>query len=262
MHISTDGLVVKEQSVGERDRLITILSSDYGLIRAFVHGSKSVKSKLLSGTQLFSYADFLLYKGKNSYNVNSAVVKNIFFGLRSDIEALSEAFYLAELFSELAPENDDASELLSLLLNSLYLLDKKKKEPLSVKAAAELRLMALSGFMPGLEACRECGAFEDDCAYFDSEDGAFLCGKCMGKRRDSAGYGNPEPSGEKRLIRLSLPALRAMRHIVYSEPKKVFSFALSGEALSELSAAAESYALFHLERKPKTLDFYKSLRGS
>ena len=42
MHIETDGLVIKEQNVGESDRLITVLTSKYGLIRAFASGVKNV----------------------------------------------------------------------------------------------------------------------------------------------------------------------------------------------------------------------------
>lgn len=36
MNIETDGLVIKTQKIGETDTLITVLTSKYGLIRAFV----------------------------------------------------------------------------------------------------------------------------------------------------------------------------------------------------------------------------------
>ena len=32
----TKGLVIKEQTVGESDRLVTLLTADYGLVNAFV----------------------------------------------------------------------------------------------------------------------------------------------------------------------------------------------------------------------------------
>ena len=42
---TTDALVIKEMSVGESDRLVTLFTRDYGLIRAFAAGAKSVRSK-------------------------------------------------------------------------------------------------------------------------------------------------------------------------------------------------------------------------
>ena len=46
--ITAPGLVIKEQSIGESDRLITVLTAQYGLVRAFSRGAKKTKSKKLS----------------------------------------------------------------------------------------------------------------------------------------------------------------------------------------------------------------------
>ena len=45
MTFKTKGLILKEQSVGERDKLITVLTEERGTLRAFVRGGKAVKSK-------------------------------------------------------------------------------------------------------------------------------------------------------------------------------------------------------------------------
>lgn len=245
MHIETDGLVVKEQNVGESDRLITILTSQYGLVRAFANGGKSIKNKNLAGTQLLAYSDFVLYQGKDAFNVNEAKEKEVFFDLRLDIDNLSLAFYLAELFGELAPEAAECEELLKLLLNCLFLLSKKKLPAKQIKSIAELRALSLSGYAPNLIACEECGAFESDIMYFDIKKGTLKCNVC-GSQSFTA-------------VPLSISAVTAMRHIVFSEPKKVFDFTLNDTALNELSAVTESYALDHTDKHFKTLDFLKSL---
>ena len=51
MQINTDGLVIRESSVGENDRLITVLTREEGLIRAFARqakASRTVRRPLLS----------------------------------------------------------------------------------------------------------------------------------------------------------------------------------------------------------------------
>ena len=242
MLIETDGLVIKETNVGETDRLITVLTSEYGLIRAFVTGGKSMKNKNLAGTGLLTYSDFVFYKGRDSYNVNSASEKEVFFELRNNIDNLSIAFYLAELFGELAPETAECSELLKLLLNSVYLLSKDKISGVQVKAVAELRAVAISGYAPNHVACTECGAFESEPMYFDIKHGTLRCDVC-------------KEGGRK----LSFSTVTAMRHIIYSEAKKVFDFKLSDACLLELSAVCEAFALQQTGCIFKTLDFLKSL---
>ena len=52
MQINTDGLVIMERTVGESDRLVTLLTREEGIIRAFSPLAKTLKSKQGSATQL------------------------------------------------------------------------------------------------------------------------------------------------------------------------------------------------------------------
>ena len=70
MKTATKALVIKEQTIGESDRLITLLSAEHGLIRAFVRRAKLAKSRSASATSLFAYGDFSLYRGKDAYTVD------------------------------------------------------------------------------------------------------------------------------------------------------------------------------------------------
>lgn len=246
MHIKTDGLVIKEQNIGESDRLVTILTRDFGLLRAFVRGAKNIKSRSLSSTQLLAYSHFTLYRTKDSYVVDSAEAIEVFFDLRNDIENLSLALYLAEVSAELSPQEDNANEFLRLLLNSLYLLCKGKRNPLLIKSTLELRALCISGYMPNLLACEQCGEFESDMMYFNLIDGTLFCEKC----------GEAE-SG----IKLSQGVVSAMRYIIYSDFEKVFDFSLSDEGAKALAFVSERYLMHQTQRSYKTLEFYYSVYG-
>ena len=66
---TTDALVIKEMSVGESDRLVTLFTRDYGLIRAFAAGAKSVRSKKGAATSLLTYGSFTLLRKKDTYKI-------------------------------------------------------------------------------------------------------------------------------------------------------------------------------------------------
>ena len=242
MRLKTDGIVIRETTTGESDRVVTLLTRDMGVIRAFSNGSKTIKSRTLSGTQLLCYSDLSIYSGREAYVINEALPKKVFFSLRNDIEKLALAQYFCELFAELSPREDNAGEYLRLMLNSLnFLTDGTKPQPF-IKAVSELRLMTLAGYMPDLVACGICGKYEDDIMYFDAENGKLICQDCGA-------------AGDK----LSLAVVTAMRYICYSEFKKIYSFSLPDSSLKLLSETVEKYLLTQLKRGFKTLDFYKRL---
>ena len=102
MNSTTKGLVIREQTTGENDRLVTLLTADHGLVRAFVRGGKQLKNRRAAATSLFCYGEFALYRGRDAYTVDSAAPIEVFFGLRQDIDRLAAAQYFAQLSYELA----------------------------------------------------------------------------------------------------------------------------------------------------------------
>jgi DNA repair protein RecO (recombination protein O) len=63
---------------------------------------------------------------------------------------------------------------------------------------------------------------------------------------------------------LSLPltdgSLAALRHALYGEEKRLYSFALDPASLRQLDHAAEGFVAAQLERPFRTLDYYKTIR--
>ena len=101
--------------------------------------------------------------------------------------------------------------------------------------------------MPDIVACRGCGVFEPEELFFCIRDGGFFCSDCF------------ESENTDDYMKVKLPVLSAVRHIVLADMGRLFNFRVSDSTQQRLSALAESYALTHLERSFGTLDFYKSL---
>ncbi|MDD4698957.1 MAG: DNA repair protein RecO [Oscillospiraceae bacterium] len=245
MRLSTDGLIIKENNVGESDRAVVILTRDKGIIRAFVPGARRLRNKNSSSTGMLCYSNIVLFKSRDTYKIDEASAIEVFFSLRSDIVILTVAQYICELCLNLAPEEDRAEDYLRLALNSLHFLSKNKLPIELVKAITELRMMALSGYMPNLVACNKCSLYESDRMFFDPLHGLLYCDNC-------------KPTNAM-LFRVNPTVLTAMRHIVYSEFNKLYSFTIPDNDLKQLSEIVEKYLVMQTEHKFKTLDFLHSL---
>jgi DNA repair protein RecO (recombination protein O) len=243
MTIEAEGLVILEKYVGESDRLITVLTKQKGVLRAFARRADRMKNGKLSATRLFSYSRFTIFEGRDKYIVDDAFPIEVFFDLRNDIGRLSLAQYFCELSGALAPQEAEAGEFLRLMLNALYLLGKGMRPNSIVKSSVEMRMLSLAGFMPDLVGCAECGSYESEVMYFLPRSGRIFCADC--RRPDE------EPQ-----IALSPGALTGLRHTVYAEFGKLFSFSLSDYGMGQLSAASEAYVIETLGRSFQTLDFY------
>ena len=74
----TKGLVIKEQTVGESDRLVTLLTADYGLVNAFVRGAKQLKNRLAASTSLFAYSEFSFIRAKTLMLLTALILLKYF----------------------------------------------------------------------------------------------------------------------------------------------------------------------------------------
>lgn len=248
MKIDARGLVVSEKRTGDNDRLVTILTGEKGILRAFVHQSGRTGGARLSATRLFTYSRFTIFEGRESYIVDDAQPIEVFFDLRKDIGRLSLAQYFCELAAVLAPQDSDAEDFLRLLLNAMYFLCKDTRPSAILKAIVEMRMMSLAGYMPDLVCCAECGCYEADTMYFLPRSGKILCSQCF------------QPQKEP-VCALSRGAVTALRHTIYSDFDKLFSFRVSSEAERELGTASERYVLETLQRGFSTLNFYKQMQN-
>ncbi len=248
MHSNTKALVLRAVDYKETDKILTLLTPLDGKVTASAPGSRKRGSAIAAGTQLLTWSDMVLYEYKGRWSVKEAAVERQFRGVTQDVERLSLGCYFAEVTEALAVEGLPAEELLSLVLNSLHVLDKLPQNPLEqVKAAFELKAMCLAGYEPILDGCAACGEEPPEEPRFHLKEGVLHCAACRGE------------VGEGISMPLNLSALAAMRHIVYGDPKRLFSFQLDQGSLKQLSGVCEAYLMTQLERGFGTLDFYKQM---
>ncbi len=245
MYVTTQGLVIRVSEYNDADALLTLLTREYGRLTVKVRGLRRKNSPLTAPCQLLAYGEYTLFAYKGMYTVNEAHSIELFHGLRKDLLKLSLSTYFAQVAEVVSQEDMPESQLLSLVLNSLFSLSNMNQAADKVKAVFELRCACIAGYSPELYGCSICGNDHPD--RFDVSAGMLECSICR----------NPESEGLR--MPVTPGTLDAMRYIVSCDPKRLFSFDASADTLALLAQITETYLTTQLERGFSTLDFYKSL---
>ncbi len=255
------GVVLRTVDVGEKDKLLTLFTDSFGKITAYANGSRGMKSRLASTTELFCYAEYILVQKGDRYTLREADLIESFFSIRLDIKDIALASYVCEVLTSVIVENQSEVPLLRLLLNTLYAIQSKKYDHLSIRAGFEIRCATELGYMPDLSSCAECQEAFGDMAL-DVMNGTLLCQKCREEETLSSEEGADSFQARTANILCLLPqgARQALDFCCHTPVERLFAFRLATEQDRYLfSRAAETYLHNHLEQGFKTLDFYKQL---
>lgn len=231
--IKTSGIIISESNLGDYDKMLTMLTPGLGKISCVAKGARRPRSALLAGTQLFCFGEYMMYKGANTYNINSCDTIEVFYNLRTDLDKLNSAIEIIKIVRDVTDENENCYKILQMLLNTLYTLSETDKDIDLVISTFKLKLLCFLGFSPRITECVNCKE-KNNLKYFSIKNEGFKCENC-GKL-------------DKGAISVSESTISAIRYIVMAPAKKLFSFSLKDESLKELKLISKLYFDEKLER--------------
>lgn len=234
--INTKGIVLMENNLGDYDKMLTILTPGLGKIGCAAKGARRPKSLLMAGSQFLCFADYILYKGNGTYNLNSCETIEFFYNIRTDLDKYKYAVHITKIILDVTNENENCYRTLQLFLNTLYTISETDKNLDLTLAIFKLRLMCILGFKPNVDKCANCG-IDDDIKYFSLQDNGLKCSSC-GKFDKSA-------------IEILPATVDAIKFIVNAPAKKIFSFNIPETSIKELEIVSKLYLNEKLEKEYK-----------
>lgn len=152
------GINLKSMPMGESDRLLTILTPEFGLIRAVAPGVRKQRSHLGGRSELFVVNELLIAKGRSLDKITQAETLQSYSGLSRNLGKLASSQYLAELVLTQALSEQPQEELFSLLNEHLTRLEQLPNNTDSTTIVAHLahgifHLLALAGIAPQVQIC-------------------------------------------------------------------------------------------------------------
>lgn len=125
--IKTKGIIIAENNMSDFDKMVTILTPS-GKIGCAARGARKPKSMLMAATQFLCFGEYMLYRGTNSYSVNSCDTIEIFYNIRTDLDKLKYATHITKIINDVTDENQNTYKILQLFLNTLYMISETDKD--------------------------------------------------------------------------------------------------------------------------------------
>jgi len=223
--IKTKGIVLSEANYSETDKILTILTYDLGKISCIAKGARRNQSRFLAASQIFAFSDLILFKGNGElYHINSAELIDSFYSLRYNLDKLDTAMECIKFVKDNTYENQNAFNILKLIINTLYIITASNKELKQIKNVFYIKYLCILGYTPNVRQCGICGQIENLTA-FSVKNKMVLCGECR-KKGD---------------LDISVGARLALEYIIHSKLKDIFSFEVSEDVLKELDLIRKIY---------------------
>jgi DNA repair protein RecO (recombination protein O) len=148
------GINLKAMPMGESDRLITVLTREFGLLRLMAMGARKHQSKLGGRSGLFVVNELMIAKGRSLDKITQAETLASYPGLARDLKKLTAGQYLAELALHQALDDHPQEDLFYLLNEQLAQLERSTSaEVLAHLVLAIFQLLSLAGVAPQVHHC-------------------------------------------------------------------------------------------------------------
>jgi len=183
--VATPCLVLKVVNFGDADRIVTLLTQEFGKVSALAKGARTSRRRFGAALASFGYGEALLEErpGQELFVLSELHMSQGFPNLPLELCRFGYAAYACELCLHLCPPQVPEPRVLRLLVT---MLDELDRLPLSQKPKAlllrafELQVLSAVGLALQIEDCAACGDVVPDAPLvpLDVERGGVLCSRC------------------------------------------------------------------------------------
>jgi DNA repair protein RecO (recombination protein O) len=179
--LTTEGIVLKIQALGDTSRIVTIYTREHGLRKVVAKGARKTPSRFGFALEPLSRSRFVFYlkPDRDLHLLSQAEVIDALGSRLGDLTRLAHAQAALEILDRLVWGEEPHPELFDLLRQTL---DGCAKAPLpalpAVTLAFQLQVASLLGYRPRLDACANCGGPLSPRRLFSAARGGLMCDSC------------------------------------------------------------------------------------
>lgn len=241
----TESIVIRQADFSESSRVVTFFSREFGKVALLAKGAKRLNGPFDAALDLLSTCRIVfLRKSSGALGLlTQAKLSARFTPVRSNLNSLYGAYYVADLLCGLTEEFDPDPQVFDLTERTLRELSDIDADPGSVIVQFEVGLLCRAGLFPDLAACSVCGESAESNARFAHwvTQGGLLCANC--RKAEYAGK------------TISSGALAILRRLSNVDSTLADRVRLTKDQTTECHRLVVSAITHVLGRKPGTLRY-------
>ena len=180
----TEAVVLRSLRFGEADRVLHLYTLERGRIGALAKGIRKTKSRFGARLEPLSHVELMLHQGSGELQTVTGVeIVRSHHEAREDSYRLGAGLVGAEAMLRLFTEqerNPRAFQALTRFLDLLDVLRPSAERPGldALVLSFQLKLLWLSGYLPHLTSCAECGEQDEPLVGYSAAAGGAVCRSC------------------------------------------------------------------------------------
>lgn len=227
--------------LGEADKIVTIFTEENGKVAAVAKGIRRTKSRFGARLEMFTNLELVIHKGRNLDTITQADIVETYPGITQNLWKINYGYAMLELIDKITPDRQAEPKIYQLLTTALVSLESASADSRLMLATFDLKLLAVTGFLPNLSACVICADKKRPIKRFSPEQGGVLCPNCR-------------PNDPTAFL-LEPNAISLARRLLYSPFKELEGVGAERETLDSLNRLIESHLSFHLSLRLKVRNF-------
>jgi DNA repair protein RecO (recombination protein O) len=180
----TEAVVLRSFRFGEADRVLHLYTLDRGRVGALAKGVRKTKSRFGARLEPLSHVELMLHQGSGELQTVTGVeLVCSHHAAREQQYRLGVGLVGAEAMLRLFTEQESNPRAFQALTRFLDLLDelppattRPSLDPLAL--SFQLKLLWLSGYLPHLTGCAECGSETPPLVGYSPKAGGAVCRDC------------------------------------------------------------------------------------
>ncbi len=181
--------MLRSLRLGEADRVLHLYTRAHGRAGAVAKGVRRTRSRFGARLEPLSHVELVLHRGRGELEtVTAAQLVRSHHEAREDYYRFSVGTIGAEAMLRLFSEQEANERAFTALTRFLDLLDGSPRtgerpalDPLGL--AFQLKLLWLSGYLPHVSGCAECGAEGTPLVGYSPRAGGAVCSRCAPSAR-------------------------------------------------------------------------------
>lgn len=176
----TKAIILKKQSAGEYDQLITCYTEEFGKLTAVAKSALKPNSIQAMHLDIFNMVDFELINGRATPIIAGAQAERVYRNIKDNLPALAGAYFFSEVFDRLVFDYQKDDGMWDFLSNLMEDLDNGEEDFKELFRKKQAGLINLLGYAPNMNECISCSNHNiPELIAYSTDSRGMVCKNCF-----------------------------------------------------------------------------------